>query len=56
MICKKGDIYMYNVKRAFSLLEKISFERIGGSSEETRAAEIIKQEIERVMAKVGSNQ
>ena len=42
---------MYNVKRAFSLLEKISFERIGGSKEEMRAAEIIKEEIEKTGVK-----
>ena len=42
---------MYNVKRAYSLLEKISFERIGGSNEELKAAEIIKAEIEKTGVK-----
>ncbi len=38
---------MYNVKRAYELLEKISFERLGGSKEEKKAAEILKEEIEK---------
>ena len=38
---------MYNVKRAYELLEKISFERLGGSKEEKNAAEILKEEIEK---------
>ena len=37
---------MYNTKRAFSLLEKISFVRTGGSLEELKAANILKDEIE----------
>ena len=36
---------MYNTKRAFSLLEKISFVRTGGSEEELKAANILKEEI-----------
>ena len=38
---------MYNTKRAFSLLEKISFVRTGGSKEELKAANILKEEIEK---------
>ena len=38
---------MYDVNRAYKLLEKISFERLGGSKEELKAAEIIKEEIEK---------
>ena len=34
---------MYNVKRAFSLLEKISYERLGGSKEELQVANQLKQ-------------
>jgi 6-pyruvoyl-tetrahydropterin synthase len=41
------DFLMYNVKRAYELLEKISFERLGGSKEEKKAAEILKEEIEK---------
>lgn len=36
---------MYDVKRAFSLLEKISYERLGGSKEELQAAETLKEVI-----------
>ena len=43
---------MYNVKRAYELLEKISFERLGGSKEEKKAAEILKEEIEKRGVKV----
>lgn len=43
---------MYDVKRAFSLLEKISFERLGGSKEELEAAEILKAEVEKAGVKV----
>lgn len=38
---------MYNVERAFSLLQKISFVRVGGSQEELNAANILKEEIEK---------
>ena len=38
---------MYDVKRAYELLEKISFERMGGSEEELKAANILKEEIEK---------
>ncbi len=38
---------MYDVKRAYELLEKISFERLGGSKEEQQAANILKEEIEK---------
>ena len=38
---------MYDVNRAYKLLEKISFERLGGSKEELKAAEILKAEIEK---------
>ena len=38
---------MYDVNRAYKLLEKISFERLGGSKEELRAANILKEEIEK---------
>ena len=37
---------MYNCKRAYELLEKISFVRTGGSKEELRAANILKETIE----------
>ena len=42
---------MYNTKRAFSLLEKISFVRTGGSQEELKAANILKEEIEKTGTK-----
>ena len=42
---------MYNTKRAFSLLEKISFVRTGGSLEELKAANILKEEIEKTGTK-----
>ena len=42
---------MYNTKRAFSLLEKISFVRTGGSEEELKAANILKEEIEKTGTK-----
>lgn len=38
---------MFDVNRAFSLLEKISFERLGGSKEELKAAEILMEEIKK---------
>ena len=38
---------MYDVKRAYELLERISFERLGGSKEELKAANILKEEIEK---------
>ena len=38
---------MFDVNRAFHLLEKISFERLGGSKEELKAAEILMEEIKK---------
>ena len=38
---------MYDVKRAYSLLERISFERMGGTENELKAANILKEEIEK---------
>ena len=38
----------YCKKRAFEVLEKISFERIAGTKEEYRCAEILKEECEKV--------
>ena len=37
---------MYDTKRCFNLLEKISFNRVAGSKEEDKAREILKKEIE----------
>ena len=37
---------MYDVKRAYSLLERISFERMGGTENELKAANILKDEID----------
>ena len=39
---------MYDLQRCYKLLEKISFTRVAGSIEETKAREILKDEIKKI--------